>query len=537
MPAPDHQCAAPSAWLFARFRLILAAVLLFHSSAAFAAESSPLDAQQPTPSTVGPLAVIGFQLGSDVDDRDNWMPIAIEEALADRLRRVPGLITLPPVRAHQARREIAGESGPQPDWRAVLDSLGVVLHVHGRVDGDPDRARLTLSLDRFDAQSREELFGPDRLFRVLDLATAWLVRELRPDIAHTPGAAWLAPPADSVSAVEFHARAIAAARKRDAGNVIFMLRMADQYDPAHAPSQLMFAEVESRLRDADARREATMRLRRLLRIARERNDPGLEAAVELAQAGLILADRSFDAAAARVRRAAELAESAGDLYARISALNAAIDVLMLQANLADASPRQAADLRRQAAEALNELITLFESIGDRISICPTASRLALLLESAGEDQAAIRHHLQALAACESAGARGGQASALMFISQWHRRHRQWAEAIDAARRCLELAPGEMRPHVQIALGGALEADRQLRPALDAYRAALASLMHTEDLPNQLVCLMGIADLHAELGDKPAALRALQDAIDVAHVLESPIAQELRDKRAALAAQP
>ena len=55
----------------------------------------------------GVILVGGFEPQPGIDARDQWLATAAEETLSWRLRRVKGLIAMPPMRAHQARREIA----------------------------------------------------------------------------------------------------------------------------------------------------------------------------------------------------------------------------------------------------------------------------------------------------------------------------------------------------------------------------------------------------------------------------------------------
>jgi len=151
-----------------------------------AQESKPLDARAGTAMdsgrTLTPLVVVGFRADEKLDARDAWIPTAVEETLAWRLRRVPGLIVVPTVRTHQARQELVEKEGdPLAEWSRVVRLLGAKLWLQGTCAGTPDALILNLELNpvgRADAEPTAAQLGPRRLFEVVDEATRWALSRL-----------------------------------------------------------------------------------------------------------------------------------------------------------------------------------------------------------------------------------------------------------------------------------------------------------------------------------------------------------------------
>ena len=85
-----------------------------------------------------------------------------------------------------------------------------------------------------------------------------------------------------------------------------------------------------------------------------------------------------------------------------------------------------------------------------------------------------------------------------------------------------------KPQVLIALGETYEAMQTPQPALDAFSQAYEMIRSSDDHARKLVCLREIARLRMGMGQQREAIMALQQAIDLAHVLEMPEEQLLRD---------
>jgi tetratricopeptide (TPR) repeat protein len=460
---------------------------------------------------------------------------------------------MPTVRAWQAVRELHGPGHVPQDWQPILAALGVGRQVYGEVAGTGSAVQLRIAWVDLpiasESRPRGESFGPGPLFGVLDAATEWLIGELaRQALTPEQRAVVFRPPAASPSALEYFAQSVQAARAEQPRDVVYYLERVAQYDPLHAPSQLMMAEIEGRT-DAKARELARGRLRRIHDLAKRIGDVPLEIDVELAQAGLALQDQSFDSASLRLGRALELARRGDEPYSILAALNATGDAHL--AKSAALTPRRAAgdpaappgpatslaieaDLRAAAA-CFQEILERLARLGDAAAEAPVANKLALVHDQLGDAAGTLELHRRTLRAAERSGSRSGQATAWMFIGQWHRRQGQLVEAIDALGRCLELADEKDRARVRISLAGLLEQDKRLEPALQEYQAAYAELQSGEDLTNQLLCLMSIADVNEQLGRRDAAVRATRDAIDVAHVLGAPVKAELEARLNALSA--
>ncbi|RMF78233.1 MAG: tetratricopeptide repeat protein [Planctomycetota bacterium] len=471
-----------------------------------------------------PIALVGLQPADGLDARDRWMPTAVEEVLTRRLRRVPGLAVVSTMRAYQARREMRDGDQPPP-WPRVLAALGVKTRIGGTVAGPPHQCRIRLELvgDRGEPVTGE--FGPARMFDALDQATEWLLgRLVSSRVDDKLRRLLLTPPARSPSALEYYARAVIAARKDNMRDVVYYLEKAADYDPGQPQVQIMLAQVEART-SPEARATAAARLRHIQRQAQQVGDVGLDLDVELTHGAMLVAERSFESAAMRFARCREIATERGDVYRRIAAINALADTYLSQeAELArqeDAeSKREERNAKLAAASALlDEALDLLARLGDRVAEGPIANKHALLLERLGLNDRALEMHQRSLAAAEAIGSRANQATAWMFLGQWYRRAQRYDEALDATRKCLELASRDAHPRVRIALADIYAARGDTEEALREFQQAYDELIDTDDLQNQLLCLERIAELQAQRGRNDAAVDALTDALDIAEVLE------------------
>jgi tetratricopeptide (TPR) repeat protein len=148
-------------------------------------------------------------------------------------------------------------------------------------------------------------------------------------------------------------------------------------------------------------------------------------------------------------------------------------------------------------------------------------------QESGDADQALALHQRVLAAARKAGARRSEATAWMFIGQWYHSQKRWPEALDATNRCLAIVSPKTKPKVRIALAGIHQAMSQPEKALDVYEQAYGELEATDELADQFVCLREISELRMKLGRREAAIKALRQALDLAHVLELPSEEQIR----------
>ncbi len=516
----------------------LAAVLLTSAALTAAAQQPESSEKSPAREPRPVVAVIGWTPADDVDPRDAWMAEAIEEALTWRLRRIPEVVAIPPIRCSQAQRDLRQPGGATPDWPQVLPHLGAKVLIRGRFGGPPDAVRLDgefVPLQPAEAPSRLQI-GPAPFFEALDGLTRGVLDRLKiASISSASEAVVLAPPSSSLSAVEYFARASRAARRDEVDNALRYLRDAVSYDSTYRPAQLLLGQLELRLPQGAAAVGAA-RLRQLQVFARDANDR-----IDLSEidAGLSLihaATGQPEIAAQRLDRAYELARGSGDPYACMSVLSIRVDFHLsrsrarkLDAAGSASAPAVDPEQLALAARCQEELVALLNRVGDRIACAPACNKLGLIYEEQGEMARAYDAHRQTLAAAEEAGSADAQATAWLFIGQWHRRQKQMKEALDALQRCRALVPAENSAPVELALADVYDdpAVDQPREALKSLDSAYSQLKSGADLTAQLSCVRRIAGLKWKLGDRAAARASLQEAIDLAHVLELPAKAELQ----------
>ena len=498
--------------------------------AANAAQSAPAGAERIR------LIAVGFQVAEGIDPRDAWLGVAIEETLAWRLRRVPRLIVAPPVRAYQARRELGGEPGAEsPNWPRVVELLGVQYYLTGVCGGSPSAVMVKLELARVaDSQGRPASvkLGPARLNDVLDQATHWTLEQLSvSDLDARVRAIVFAPPATSPSALEYYAKAISAARAERVRDAARYVRESVEYDKSYRPALTLLARIE--LGAPRGRSRVTAWLRTLSELARRASDPFDRCAAETAHALFNSLSGAFDAARLRYETALTIARECGDVYGQITALNGLSDLHLSRrpppgTQLTDEQRRQfRSENLRRAIPWQKAVLDALEGLNDVIAEAPAASKLAFMHPELGHADQALALHQRVLAAARKAGARRSEATAWMFIGQWYHAQKRWPEALDATNRCLAIVSPKTKPKVRIALAGIHQAMSQPEKALAVYEQAYDELEATDELADQFVCLREISELRMKLGRREPAIKALRQALDLAHVLELSSEEQIR----------
>jgi tetratricopeptide (TPR) repeat protein len=499
--------------------------------------------------TLRPLAVVGFRGEEELDPRDVWMPLAIEETLARRLRRVPTLIVIPTTRTHQARQELAENEKDAPvAWPRVVHLLGAKLWLRGTCVGTPHALTLNLELIRMgdsDDKPATTQLGPGRLFDVIDEATQWTLGCLNvtPIDTATEKIAF-APPAKSPSALEYYAKALSSARRENLRDGAFYVERAVGYDPTYRPALMLMAKIALR-GSAATRARAKPLLARTKQLATQNGDMLDQAESQLTQGLLLMSTRSFDLARQRFESEHASAIERNDIYGEIAALNCLGDLWLsyrppARAELPDDERRR---LRRQslrrAAESQLCVLEALSRLGDVIAEVPAASKLALIYEELEEPERALEAHQRTLAAANKTGSLRNQATGWLLLGKWYRKHERQQEAREAMTRCLELVPEHAKPATRIILAEVCRGMSLSREALEQYQAAYEATKASYDdtgLMNQFLCLRGIAELRMEQGHRKDAIQALQEALDIAEVQklteENAIRQQLAEwKRA------
>jgi tetratricopeptide (TPR) repeat protein/TolB-like protein len=511
--------------------ILVAATVPLASAAGPHGEKSadaPATTRTDSQKTLTPLVVVGFRADEQLDPRDGWVPTAVEETLAWRLRRVPALTVVPTVRSHQARQELAEKEGDPPaEWSRVVRVLGAKQWLKGSCAGTPHAFILTLELirtDQPDVKPAQVRLGPGRLFDVIDEATRWALRQLGiARINTTTEELIFAPPSASPSALQYYAKALGAARSDNLRDGAYYIERAVDYDPTFCPALMLMAKIELRS-SAATRVRAGLHLRQIKQLAVDRGDALTEAEFELAQGLLLLMTRSFDAARQRFEAALAATFERGDPYGQITAMDSLCDLWLsyeppARGELpAEALRRFNEQKLRRAAEWQVLVLEMLRQLGDVVAEAPAANKLALIYERLNESELALEMHKQTVAASQKTGSVRNEATGWLFLGQWYRRQERWQEALEATSRCLALAADEAKPAVRIALAEIYRGLSLPREALGQYEAAYEALADGDDLMSQFRCLQGTAELRMELGERRAAIEKLAEALDVAQVL-------------------
>lgn len=481
------------------------------------------------------IAVIGFESAPATDPRDQWIATATEEVLTWRLRRTPGLIVAPTARLYQARRELREAGHPQTDWPAVVELVGARLVLSGVATGHADSLELALELRGLPGEPRRARLGPGRLFPVLKEATTWVLDALSAPAVDDAGRALiLADPAASPSALEYHARALQAARDNRMSDAVYHADQALSFDARYRPALSMLAQVGLRL-GGDAYATALRRLRVLGELARQNGDWLDRAEADLLQGLAVMSPTTPEAAIIHFDRGIESFREHDEPYGLLSGLGYKIDALLAWRPAPDASLDEAAlrvfaeDKLRQAAALQVEVLGTLERLADAVAELSALNKMALISERLGQHDRALELHRRTLALAQKTRSPRNEASAWMFLAQWYRTQKRWDEAIEAGKRCVELAGDESRAAVRMALADIYRQTTPARPgdALKECETAYQEFQARDDLPRQVACLELLATLREELGQRDKAVAALQEAVDLAHALKLPAEAELK----------
>ncbi len=497
-----------------------------------------LMADEPSADPRPHLAVAGFVADESVPPREQWLPVAVEEMLAWRLRRIPGLLVVPTLHVVQARRELTEDPAAPPPWGRAVAAVGADWMITGTCSGHTDGLACRLSvLNATDGTVRAETtLAAERLFTTLDRATDWLAAQfpaapLAPEMREL---VYMLP--RSPSALEYYARALQAARAEQFKDAYYYTTQGLTYDEQFRPGLGMLIQLEIQV-GAAGRAAAGKHLRALAELARLHNDLTDQAAAELGLGTLLHASGAFEVAYERYETALGLAYSEGAPYGELAALSSLGDLYLSRRvpahlNLPEAQVQRLAQQDLDWAAAWQEIaLGILERLGDSVAQAPAASKLALTYEHMGDTEAALRAYQRSLAAAERIGSARHQAAAWLYIGQSHQRAGRLPEALDATARSLELAPREALPAVRLALAGMYQAAGQSAVALEQLDSAYAQLRQGDDLAQQLTCIKEIAALRRQLGQHDAARVALQEALDIAHALKSGEEQALQEQLA------
>lgn len=515
-------------------RRILAAAILLGISAPLLADIEVASTQRSGPDPRPRIAIAGFQPEPGGDPRDAWIPVALQELLAYRLRRLPTLLAIPTERAYQAYRELHEPGAEPPPWPNVARALGATHLLRGDCSGRARDLTLVLTLERLDALADDPVtatFGPGRLYDILDQATRWSLERFNADqLDAALHELVYAPLTTSVSAAEYYARGLTAAREDDLREALRLAQDALGSDRHFQLAQRLLALLELR---AGSFQTAVPRLRALAANAQARNDPRSRADALLRQCLLSQIAGGYDAAIARAKSALAISLEQNDPFGEIAAVDLMGDLHLTRQpppdpGLSDEDRRQ---FRREnvtnAIESQRLLVDLLNTVGDRVSSLAATNKLGLLHEQAGSLDEALSAHKRTLSLSQELRSRRHEATGWMFLGQCYRRREEWAEAIDATKRCLALAEASAKPGVQIVLGRLYLDMKDPQEALGQFEEAYKQLESSDDVLDQFTCLREAARARMELGRRSEAIKTLQQAIDLAHVLELSEEKELR----------
>lgn len=491
-------------------------------------------AERPPPDDWPRLALVGLESAPETDPRDTWIPIAFEEVLSERLGRVSGVFVVPTFRIYQARLELRQDDSAVPAWNEVAAALGATHHLTGICRGWAQDLELALTLTPLEApeQAQSLTIASGRLVDVLDEATRALLAALMvPTLDEATAARLLAPPSESLAALEYYARSLRASR---AGDLREALRLAEESTASDRYFRRAHALLGRLEIAAGAGAAAATRYQLLARLARQAGDPLDQARAELGQSLILQAEGNYEVAAARAATALEIAYDLPEPYTQIAAISVLTDLRLTREPPAGAergTEEAEAFLRTQLDWALQwqqVLVRRLAQLRDRVGALPALSKLALLHERRGESAQALEAYHRIVTLAQTLGSQRHEATGWFYLGQGCFEQERWADALDAFSRSLEVANEAGRPPIRILMGRTYARMHRAEDALREFETACELLRGTDDLANLLTALHQSALAKKELGRRAAAIQTLQEAVDLAHVLELREADSLRD---------
>jgi tetratricopeptide (TPR) repeat protein len=234
-----------------------------------------------------------------------------------------------------------------------------------------------------------------------------------------------------------------------------------------------------------------------LHAARHNNEPTAEADALLNLGHIYWQQGHYGQAADHLQQALTLASQIGD---RVGETNALL-------NLGIVDRRQGH--YQQAADHCQQALTLARQIGDRHGEANALDNLGTIYQRQGHYQQAADHHQQALALFREIGDRHGEANTLLDLGTVYRRQGHYQQAADHHQQALALFREMGDQHGEACarnrVGETLVAIRQLDQALTQHTAALTLATQIGDRYEQARAHNGLAHTHQVTGDLDQAL--------------------------------
>lgn len=475
------------------------------------------------------VAVVGFACAPDLDQRDRWMPVALESLLERGLRRAGPWVVIPGERLHLAQRDLADSGSASVSWLRIAELCGAHVHVSGTVSAVEGGYAVSLRFSRVgdpivqDREARGCTFA-DLLGDGYRVSTEILCELLKSggeiaalgEVARSPGA------------IEYYARSLDAFRNDRIRDAAYYARQAIEYDALFRPAALLLAELE--LRGApDARSAGRMRLSRVGELARAAGDVYDQIDVNLRQALLCRVTGAFEAAAIRIEHALGSAYDLAEPYRQAAAFGHYADLHLAQTPAGRADGAESVIVEQQLRRAIEwHLLALdaSRSLGERLGEIPLLHRIAMMHERLGMHDQALEFLESCVVLTRELSLARSQATTLLLMAQIHQHRREWGAALQNAQDCLALLKDSSAYAAHIAMASSLRELGRREEALRSFELGLEQLQQTENLADQLLCLREIAVLRRELGAHAAALDALREAIDLAHAMKATIENAL-----------
>lgn len=478
------------------------------------------------------IAIVGFVATPQTDERDIWIATAVESALERALQRAGPWVVVPTERLVLGRRELENSAKPPAGWQTVAELCGAERLLTGSATFHAGKFLIELQLldlKRADAAMASHTVERASLFDGLDLAYATATELLRPLPESSVAPASFVVPARSPSALEYHARALLAFRAADYANAAYYARQAIEYDALFRPAGRLLAEIELR-GAADARSTGRLRLTRIGELARAAGDTWDSIEIQLRQALVCRTAGAWDAALIRIESGLGAAFDAADPIWQATAFEHMADLHLAQTTVAGDEKALAAaavqQFRRAAAWQRLALDASME-LNDRLGRIPLFQRLAMVHDRMGDYETANRLLSECADLTRGLALTRSEATTLLLIAQVCQHEKRWADAEIAARRCLPLVSAAESAAARVAIAMSCRELGKRDAALREFEAAYDALRQGDNLGDQLLCLREIAVLRRELGDQPGAIKALREAIDLAHAMKLPIESILK----------